>query len=332
MPIGDDVTPEAAFEQIDALVSGAGFVPNAVSARIRAYQTALDSPGPLCRHIASRLLTIPGAHVALFTGFVVPGAYPRGENDGPLGTVALARALAQAGWRPTIHVDPELLETTRWLLAELRVSLPVLALSDKSRVRLDDVDIAIAIEKPGANRVGVMHTFDGNRIEGGSKPVDRLFNELCGAEKITIGIGDLGNEVGFGTLRETVERLNPRARTCSCGCGGGIASATVTEYLLPAAVSNWGAYGLTAALALLVGGSEIPLRPEEEARMLRVAAVRGCCDGVRRHAGYGIDGHEGEISVRLVAELYELVRRCLDGEKSAPVRDPIERGNEALRE
>ena len=84
-------------------------------------------------------------------------------------------------------------------------------------------------------------------------------------------------------------------------------STTETEELLPAAVSNWGAYGLAAALALITSAENLALHPHEERRLLQVAAVRGCVDGVHRRCGFGVDGIEGERSVAVVRSLYDLV-------------------------
>ena len=321
------------FKQIDALVCGEGFTSQETADRTRAYQAALHSDEPLCLTIAAALLGIPNARVSLFTGFVVPGKYPAGENDGPLGAAALARALKRVGLKPAIHVDPEILETMRWLLAELGADVCVTPIDRAAPVSLDSIDVAIAIEKPGANTEGVLHTFDGSRIEGGSKPIDRLFADLDRAGTLTIGIGDRGNEIGFGLLHDALGKLTPRTQTCACGCGGGVAAATTTRHLYPAAVSNWGAYGVAAALALLGEDPTIALRPEEEQRMLLVAAVRGCCDGVRRRGVFGVDGLAGDVSVRLVGALHDVVAKFpARSRRTAPVRDPIESENEALRE
>jgi hypothetical protein len=317
-----------AFRRIDDLACGAGFAPEETVSRSRAFQAALGTRTPLCRTVAEALLAERGGRFDLYTGFVVPGKYPNGENDGPPGTVALARALRRVGLRPEIRVDREVLETVRWLLAELHANAAVRPIGPDVP---DAPDVAIAIEKPGANALGVMHTLDGARIEGGSRPVDRAFADLYEAGALTVAIGDQGNEIGFGAIAETVGRINPRAHSCTCGCGGGIASVTPTTLLYPSAVSNWGAYGLVASLALLAGDASILLRPEEERRMLKVCAVRGCCDGVRRHGTYGIDGIDGSISVGLVAALEELVLAELGRANGAPVRGPIESGNEALR-
>jgi len=303
--------PIEVFGEIDALACGVGVVPADASRRALARQEMLAAARPISLDAASRLLARRGGRVALYTGFVVPGKYPVGENDGPLGAATLARALVRAGVHATIHADPEVSETTRWLVAELGADIPVAPLADDPQTPPEGTDAAIAIEKPGANPLGVLHTADGARIDGGSKPVDRLFAAFARVGILTIGVGDRGNEVGFGRIRERLIDLDPALGACTCGCGGGLVAATSTDILFPAAVSNWGAYALAAALALLTGDSTCALTPEEERRMLNVAAVRGCCDGIRRRGAFGIDGFAGETSVRVVAAVRDLVRRAL---------------------
>ena len=321
------------FERIDEAVCGGRAAPPEIADRARRLQTAVGADEALSLRIARRLFGRPGARIALLTGFVVPGRYPAGENDGPLGTAALARTLLHASFRPTVYADPEVLGTMHWLLAELGARVAVKAIPSDGRVDPDSIDVAIAIEKPGANTEGVMHTFDGERIEAGSRSVDPLFHELAVGGKLTIGIGDQGNEIGFGLLGERLAQAHPDIERCSCGCGGSIAAATASDLLYPAAVSNWGAYGIAAAIALISNRLEGTLAPEEERRMLQVAAVRGCCDGVRRRGAYGVDGITGDTSVQVVRELQEIVIEAVGSPKqSAPVHDPVESGNEALRE
>jgi hypothetical protein len=260
--------------------------------------------------VASALLERVDEPIVLFTGFVVPGTFPEGENDGPLGAVVLARALHRIGARLELLVDPPLVDTVRWLVAEIDADTPVAAITAETLAASAQISTAIAVEKPGKNEMGFMHTYDGERIVGGSPPVDATFQELNRRGALTISIADRGNEVGFGGLRDLVCELIPRARACSCGCGGRIAAATPAKLLLPAAVSNWGAYGVAAGLALLSGRPDLALRPEEEERMLKVAAVRGCRDGVRRRGLYGVDGFPGDASVRLTAQLARTVREA----------------------
>ena len=56
---------------------------------------------------AARLLDRPPAAIGIVTGAAVPKHMPKGENDGPFGAVALARALNAIGHRSTVYTDAE---------------------------------------------------------------------------------------------------------------------------------------------------------------------------------------------------------------------------------
>jgi len=304
------------FAEIDRLVCGAGFVPEETVTRARALQAAVrshTSDTPLSTPIGEGLVAHRGKYVALFTGFVVPDSFPGGENDGPLGTVALARALKRAGFAASIYADPQVLDHTTWLAAEIEVGAHVASIpEDPSSEFADAIDVAVAIEKPGENAMGFLHASSGQRIEAGSISIDALFAQLNAESKLTVAIGDRGNEIGFGAIYDEVLALIPAARRCTCGCGGGTAAVTPAKLLYPAAVSNWGAYGLCAGLALATGDRSLALRPEEEERLLNVAAVRGCRDGLLNTAAFGVDGISGSISIHVVDALCELVDSALE--------------------
>lgn len=301
-----------AFRQIDRVVSGQAFVSPEVAQFVQQLQTQKTQSDSLVLHIAQQLLRRSGESVFLFTGFVVPDRLPQGENDGPLGTLALARALHQAKLAPAIWVDWQLIDHTRWMAAELGVTSPVYALQSHELLELPHTpSAAIAIEKPGQNEYGVMHTFDGEAITGGSVAIDEPFLQWNDSDTLTLAIGDRGNEIGFGALRAEIEQLVPSSATCQCGCGGGVVSATPANLLLPAAVSNWGAYGLAAALSILTEDISLTLDPAEERRLLQVAAVRGCVDGIQRRGSFGVDGLSGETSVAVVRELKRIASAAI---------------------
>jgi len=261
--------------------------------------------------LVDALLTHRGRRVALFTGFVVPESFPGGENDGPLGTVALARALDRAGYDVAVHADPQVLDHTTWLAAEIGANVRVAPIpGTPSAEFVGAIDVAIAIEKPGENSTGHLHAWNGRRIEEGSTSIDQLFERLSAAGRPTVAIGDRGNEIGFGAIRDEVLSLVPEARRCTCGCGGGTAAVAPADHLYPAAVSNWGSYGLCAGLAVATGDPSLALRPEEEECLLNVAAVRGCRDGLLKAVAFGVDGISGSISIRIVGALEELVARA----------------------
>jgi hypothetical protein len=323
------------FAEVDRIVCGASFVSEETAARARALQAAVRTDEPLSLKIATALLRHRRERTALFTGFVVPDAFPCGENDGPLGTVSLARALKRAGFTTTIYVDPQVLDHTTWLAAEIGAGVPVVPIpEDPSAVLATAIDVAIAVEKPGENAEGYLHAWSGQRIEAGSISIDALFARLNDEGKLTVAIGDRGNEIGFGAIYDEVLRLVPETHRCTCGCGGGTAAVTSAKLLYPATVSNWGAYGLCVGLALVTGDRSLLLRPDEEERLLNVAAVRGCPDGSLKTAAFGVDGIGGTTSIHVVNALCEVADTAVDVDrrKKAPVRGSIEGRNEALHE
>jgi hypothetical protein len=306
--------PSDPFVDIDRLTCGVGFVPEAATARACALQAAARthaSGASLSAAIVGSLLSRRGGRVSLFTGFVVPDAFPYGETDGPLGTVALARALKRAGFTTVIYVDPQVLDHTAWLAAEIGAGVRVVPIPEDPSA-LTAIDIAIAVEKPGENVKGYLHAWGGQRIEAGSISIDALFARLNAEGKLTVAIGDRGNEIGFGVISNEVLSIVPEARCCACGCGGGTVAVTPASLLYPATVSNWGAYGLCAGLAVATGDRSLLLRPEEEERLLNVAAVRGCRDGLLKAAAFGVDGISGSTSIRVVDALCNLADTTLD--------------------
>ena len=53
---------------------------------------------------------------------------------------------------------------------------------------------------------------------------DILFEKLKEKGVLNIAIGDLGNELGMGTLKDHLEKYIPRAAkgSCDCPCKGGL--------------------------------------------------------------------------------------------------------------
>src|SRR5690606_27447788 len=90
---------------------------------------------------------------------------------------------------------------------------------------LADVDpkAVITVEKCSPNSLGVYHTGGGIDMTDTTAKVDLLVKAAGEQGVVTVGIGDLGNEIGFGRIRSRVEELLPKGRACGCPCQGGIA-------------------------------------------------------------------------------------------------------------
>jgi len=119
------------------------------------------------------------------------------------------------------------------------------------------------------------------------------------ARPVTVGIGDGGNEIGMGTVRARIARLDAlRAR---------IATVVPVDHLVVAGVSNWGGYGIVAALARLTG-SDLLHTPDIERRLITACVAVGACDGVTRRREPTVDGLAADTHAAVV-DLLRLAAR-----------------------
>jgi len=114
-----------------------------------------------------------------------------------------------------------------------------------------------------------------------------------------VAVGDVGNELGMGRVREAVRASIPFGAECASPCGGGIAAAVEAEETVVAAVSDWAAFGLAAALRFLSGRPEALHSGESERQLLRAGVAAGLVDG----SGYAVPAVHtigGEFNALLV--------------------------------
>jgi len=90
------------------------------------------------------------------------------------------------------------------------------------------------------NEKGCIHSVRGEETTEHVAKIDLIIREARRAGILTIGIGDGGNEIGMGNIREEIQKGIPFGNRCNCPCGEGIAPATETDFLVTATVSNWG--------------------------------------------------------------------------------------------
>ncbi len=271
--------------------------------------------GPISLRIVHALEEHPHARVGIFTGAAVPDKFPLGENDGPLGSAALARCLDQLGYRVSVYTEEECVGGVKTAQKVLNSNVPVIALERGPGKQYDEIanelDVAISIEKLGANSKGKLHSLTGCLRNGIRAEMDDIILQMNGMGKLTIGIGDGGNEIGFGNLYEQARYYVPAATTCQCGRGGGTITTTRVSICYPVAISNWGAYGIMAALASFHKRPELALTPQEEHDMLMAGVEYGLVDGGNGLHRYGLDGIDGEASVACVRLLQEIVNVSL---------------------
>ena len=293
--------------------------------------------GPTSMNAARKLVQTlkAGDIVYIMTGFVLR-PYKMAEMDGIVSSALLCRALVKAfqakpvivcprdNYEAVRHLAPcvglHLLEDSQ-ALREIPVSMGVICFtSDPAQapaqadaiIARDHPAAVISIECPGANEKGVYHNATGLEVTELEAKQDVLFEKLQAAGILNIAIGDLGNEIGMGTLRQALETYIPYAApgACRCGCGGGIAARTSADNIITATVSDWGCYAMIAAMAYLLGDPDILHSPELERKTMETASSSGMIDM------YGwlipaIDGFGPEINLPIVALMGEMVKSAL---------------------
>ena len=244
-------------------------------------------------------------NVGLITGFFVPrGDVAAPETDGPVGTALLAASLAACGVAARIAVDSPCADAVRAAVGSAGRDVTVDEMGVVDRPGLDRVieawrqagiSHAVAIERCGIAADGRPRNMRGVDVSPWTAPLDELF--LDGPWR-KIGVGDGGNEIGMGKLPAgLIARHVPN--------GAQIACVTSCDHLVVAGVSNWGAYGLMAALSLV--------RPEWSRTIAKfltaerdfavtraVVSEAGAVDGVTARREATIDGFGPEVHGALI--------------------------------
>jgi len=292
---------------------------------------------PLCLRAARMLVenVAPGDTVIFVTGFVMLSC-GKPETDGPVGAAALARAV-DVGLKATPifvtedSVKPAMAATAvgaglhPWDPDSARQGIhraiiegfPIdhQAASDAAHRMLDryQPSAVIAIERPGWNRNRVHHSGGGFGISEFTAKIDYLFEEAKARGILTIGIGDLGNEMGMGFVADTIRRLIPHGDVCQCPCGGGIAAASEPDLGIMTNISNWGAYGVEACLAALLDEPEVLHDGPAERWLIEESVRGGAIDPVSGLLRPYVDGTPTHINVAIVELLHSIVHHRVPG-------------------
>jgi hypothetical protein len=166
----------------------------------------------------------------------------------------------------------------------------------------------VFIEKGGPNEKGIFHTILGTAKTDDVIAYGHYFVEEARARGIfTIGIGDGGNEIGFGRIHASVKDIQPAGHTCRCPCGSGIATVVGTDVLICAAVSNWGSYGLAAMLGLLTNRLDALQDEETQWRIIEANVRAGGMDGAYARQILGEDGVSVKTSQALITMLHQII-------------------------
>lgn len=251
---------------------------------------------------AKSLLT--AKEVVIVSGFYIE-TMKTGETDGPLGAAFLGKALENLGCKVTFMTSPFNEKILKAAINALQLNGELLTVKAGDEINIFPAILSnqalthlIAIEQMGMALDGNYYNMAGQKISYPIARFDALF--LQGREKgiKTIGIGDGGNELGMGNLfAQLVSNIEKKW----------IANITPVDFLITAGVSNWGAYGLNAALSLLTGQLVLH-HPNDENLLLKVILKAGAVDGKTKKREMSVDGLPLKKHIEIVEKLHKVIK------------------------
>jgi hypothetical protein len=288
--------------------------------------------GPLAAHVRGNLLPAarsiaghPAPSIAIVTGFFLIHAEPPNcETDGPPGAALLAAGLSAGGIPCRVATDVHSADIVGAALASAGIDgevpmdvvsaeagdrgTPLAAVRKQWQAGPRPVSHVVSIERCGPSADGRPRDARGVDISSRNAPLEGLY----GGDWVTIGIGDLGNELGMGSL--------PRDLVADSVRNGAMLWCTVPcDYPLVSGVSNWGAAALLAAIAMLrrdAGRSMLPaLRPALSERVLdaifRRGAVASDSAGSVPAPRPFVDGQPWPVLAETYQRIYEICEQTL---------------------
>ena len=254
-------------------------------------------PADFCSRAAQYVMDHPG-HTVIVTGFYVIMA-GKPETDGPPGAIAIGRALQSLGRSVTYVTDSYTAPVLqRWADGSEVVEFPMAGVEESKRhasQMLEDLKPAllISIERCGRNRNDEYLNMRARDITPQTARLDYLFD----GGVPSVGIGDGGNEIGMGNLVDVIPSVDSLPDDPAI---------SRVDRLVIASVSNWGGYGLVAAMSQLAERNLLP-SPDDEAQMVEGMIAAGAVDGTTGDAVPTVDNFSMDENGHLLARLHSIV-------------------------
>lgn len=250
-----------------------------------------------CTRAAQFILEQKGP-VLIATGFYILSCDAI-ETDGPPGALAIGNALSSLGIPVAYLTDHYSNDVMQGLDKNLKLYKSPIGDWDDSENFAHAVckefqpSLFISIERCSTSADGKyrnMRSMDISEYTAKLDPFVSLIDR-------SVGIGDGGNEIGMGNLSEIISGIpklpdDPAVTKCS--------------QLVIASVSNWGGYGLVAALSQLSGRNLLPSEKEEEENIQRCVEL-GAVDGYLGRLNESVDGFDIPENIKTLRLLHELV-------------------------
>lgn len=246
------------------------------------------TPG-YCLRAANVLHNIKGT-VLIGTGFPVMDTF---ETDGPVGALILYRALEMLGATPVLVCGTPMANAFQhdYRTCVISIGKKDIGLAEAQRALAHFKPQAIiSIERPGLAENGCYHNMRGEDISARAACFDFFMDE---ASCPTIAIGDGGNEIGMGNVKNFLAQLDI------------IPAVTQCDELIISDVSNWGVYGILAFLSLW--STQDLLSETCPEKILKYISNLGSVDGVTRKNELTEDSLPASEGIALISRIRALI-------------------------
>ena len=247
---------------------------------------------------AAELIMENLGRVLISTGFYILSSQSA-ETDGPPGAAAMASAIKVLGGEPVFVTDSSGLKPVESIAGDCEVvEFPVTNHFESSSfahelLQSTPTSALISIERAGLSKDGSYRNMNNRKINEWTAKIDHLFDQ----HPRSVGVGDGGNEIGMGNLYDTITTLdgihpNP--------------SVTTVSKLVISSCSNWGGYGIVAAMSLIARRNLLP-RPEQVEEWVNNCVAAGAVDGFSGERRAWVDGKPVSADMGCVEALDNLL-------------------------
>ncbi|MEX0762240.1 MAG: glutamate cyclase domain-containing protein [Dehalococcoidia bacterium] len=247
---------------------------------------------------AEMVLEHPGKAL-IATGFYILKAEAP-ETDGPPGAAAIGGALKQLGYEVVYVTDKFSMPAVEAVAGDDAViEFPVATHFESARfanslIQEHSPAVLISIERAGLMGDGTYRNWKGVDFSKYNAKIDHLFDQ----HPYSVGIGDGGNEIGMGNLREVIPGIDGLPDD-PC--------VTTTTKLIIASCSNWGGYGVVAALSQLTDRNLLP-SVEQGYQWVKDIVEAGAVEGMSGERKDWVDARNPEEDSVCLRDLHDLLR------------------------
>lgn len=311
------------------------------SKKIAGEPTSIHSAKKICSLLENKTKEDT---VLIMTGFVLrPHLMP--ETDGIVGALLFARSLICAfNITPILcvneknvlavincaaimglHIYADIETAKKMPLSFSYVTIPVeKSIAQKKCLEIQESVNPVFVfstECAGSNSSGVYHNATGIDMTELESKQDFLFNLYRQKNIPTFAVGDLGNEIGMGSIGEHIKKFIPYTNNSD----GGILAFTNADFLVTATVSDWGVYAIISAIAFLKKDLKIIHDEKMEEKVLSECSLCGMVD-MTGSLLPAIDGFSVEFQKQIVSLMRSTVEFAINYDNETWFEKVLEKG------